>query len=108
MPRGVDVELDNGTALIDFTDPSLRGPTLGRLKLLGARVGVDTSGRRKRYRVSEGAAVAVGVVDVPRISEPPPKPAPPPPPSEPVVPAVAVQEPVVPVKRLPGRPRKLR
>lgn len=69
MPHGISVELSDGYALITFPDPSLRGPTLGKLAAIGTPIKVDTSGRHTRgYRVPEGNAREIGLLDVPVVA----------------------------------------
>ena len=81
MPEGVDVEVMNGYAYITFPDPSKQGPALAALLAIGTPISVDTSGRRTRgYRVPEGNAREVGLIDMsaPPASAPePPAPEPP-------------------------------
>jgi hypothetical protein len=66
MPTGVNVQVDDGFAILDFEDRSLRGPALAALRKGGAPIDVMTrSGPRKRYRVPEGNARSAGLVDTP-------------------------------------------
>lgn len=68
MPKGVSVVVSDGFAEIDFTDPALRGVALGKLIALGGpeSIETDTGGRRRTYRVPEGNAREVGLLDDPR------------------------------------------
>jgi hypothetical protein len=66
MPRGIATEIVGEDAYVSFLDPAQRGPALGRLLALGVRPRVDTAARRPTYRVSEAAAAAAGLIDVPK------------------------------------------
>jgi hypothetical protein len=66
MPVGISTEVEGGYALIDFLDTAKRGPALARLLQQGAPIQIDTSGRRKRYRVPEGNAREAGLIDEPK------------------------------------------
>lgn len=68
MPKGVSVVVSDGFAELDFTDPALRGIALGKLIALGGpeSIETDTGGRRRTYRVPEGNAREVGLLDDPR------------------------------------------
>lgn len=68
MPKGVTVVVEDGFAELDFTDPALRGVALGKLIALGGpeSIETDTGGRRRTYRVPEGNAREVGLLDDPR------------------------------------------
>lgn len=66
MPEGILATVDDGFATIDFVDPSLRGPALAQLVELGGAESIETitrSGPRRQYRVPEGNAREVGLLD---------------------------------------------
>lgn len=66
MPQGVNVEVADGQATIDFVDRSLRGPGLAALLAIGGpeTISVDTrSGPRFLYTVPEGNAREAGLLD---------------------------------------------
>lgn len=66
MPEGIEVEIDNGFATLDFVDKSLRGPALAKLIEDGGPDVVETitrEGPRRKYRVPEGNAAAAGLID---------------------------------------------
>ncbi len=67
MPKGVSVIVEDGFAELDFTDTTLRAVSLGKLIALGGAESIetDTGGRRRTYRVPEGNARAVGLLDDP-------------------------------------------
>lgn len=69
MPKGVETYVDGkGFATVDFVDPSLRGPALAKLIELGGAESVETitrDGPRRKYRVPEGNASEVGLIDTP-------------------------------------------
>ncbi|UBF41618.1 hypothetical protein SEA_ANARQUE_15 [Gordonia phage AnarQue] len=65
MPEGIIAEVEDGFATIDFVDRSLRGPGLSKLLEFGPET-VETltrSGPRRVYRVPEGNAREVGLLD---------------------------------------------
>ncbi|AVR55937.1 hypothetical protein SEA_YAHALOM_16 [Mycobacterium phage Yahalom] len=68
MPAGIEVVVEDGFATIDFLDPKLKGPALGRLIESGGPGVVEPLTRekgspRKRYRVPEGNAREAGLLD---------------------------------------------
>jgi hypothetical protein len=66
MAEGIQVEVEDGFARIQFIDPSKVGPALTKLlELAGPElIGVDTrSGSRKIYIVPEGTARDAGLLD---------------------------------------------
>lgn len=66
MPAGIEVEIDNGFATLDFVNKSLRGPALAKLIEEGGPGVVETitrEGPRRKYRVPEGNAAAAGLID---------------------------------------------
>lgn len=66
MPAGIEVEVDNGFATLDFVDKSLRGPALAKLIEDGGGEIVETitrEGPRRKYRVPLGNAEAAGLID---------------------------------------------
>lgn len=68
MPQGVEVYVEDGFAVIDFVDRSLRGPGINRLIDSGGPDIIEKltrSGPRTQYRVPEGNARAAGLLDVP-------------------------------------------
>jgi hypothetical protein len=68
MPAGVETYVDGGFATVDFVDPALRGPALGRLIELGGSESIEVitrEGPRRKYRVPEGNARSVGLIDSP-------------------------------------------
>lgn len=68
MPEGVDVTVEDGDAVIEFTDPTKRSPGLFALLQIGTPPELieKTTGRgRVRYRVPEGNARAAGLIDDP-------------------------------------------
>lgn len=68
MPAGVEVEVSDGFATIEFTELELRGPALARLHVIGGpeSISVDTrSGSRVRFTVPEGNAREAGLIDTP-------------------------------------------
>lgn len=67
MPLGVTTDLADGIAVVSFDTPALRGRALAELSTLGLlhEVKVDTGGPRRRYRMSEQAARAAGLLDEP-------------------------------------------
>lgn len=68
MPDGVVVEVEDGFAVIDFVDRKKRGPGLRKLvERYGPEV-IETltrTGPRRMYRVPEGNAREVGLIDIP-------------------------------------------
>lgn len=62
---GIQVEVADGFARIEFLNPDLRGTTLTQLIRIGGKLGVrpDTGGLRKGYTVREEVARAVGLID---------------------------------------------
>ncbi|QGH80024.1 hypothetical protein SEA_NHAGOS_13 [Gordonia phage NHagos] len=70
MPEGVITEVDEGFAIIDFVDRSLRGPGLAKLIEVGGPETVEAltrRGPRKVYRVPEGNAREAGLLDEPGV-----------------------------------------
>lgn len=71
MPAGIGVEIEDGFATVDFINPALRGPALARIiALFGSEV-IETltrTGPRRLYRIPEGNAREVGLIDKPRRS----------------------------------------
>lgn len=69
MPSGVETFVDGeGFAIVDFVDPTRRGPGLAKLIALGGPESVETitrDGPRRKYRVPEGNASAAGLIDTP-------------------------------------------
>lgn len=67
MPAGVEVLVQpDGFAVIDFVDPSKRGPGLAKLLEVKGPWGVEKLSRsvpRVLYRVPEGVARAAGLLD---------------------------------------------
>jgi hypothetical protein len=73
MPKGVETHVDNGFAVIDFVDPSLRGPALAKLLDIGCPSTIETitrEGPRRKYRVPEGNAREAGLLDTPSVKLP--------------------------------------
>lgn len=70
MPDGVVVEVEDGFAIIDFVDRKKRGPGLRKLvERYGPEV-IETltrTGPRRMYRVPEGNAREVGLIDTPPV-----------------------------------------
>ena len=68
MPDGIVTTIEDGFAIVDFVDPSKRGPGLRRLiELYGPEV-IETltrTGPRRLYRIPEGNASAAGLLDAP-------------------------------------------
>jgi len=70
MPAGINVEddpINDGFVLVEFVDPSLKGPALKALTDDGGPYIVEKLSREKgaervRYRVPEGNAVAAGLI----------------------------------------------
>jgi hypothetical protein len=70
MPKGVETHVDNGFAVVDFFDPSLRGPALAKLLDIGGPSTIETitrEGPRRKYRVPEGNAREAGLLDTPSV-----------------------------------------
>lgn len=66
MPEGIIATVDGGYATLDFTDKSKRGPALAALIESGGPGIVETisrSGPRRKYRVPEGNARELGLID---------------------------------------------
>jgi hypothetical protein len=67
MPTGVETFVDGeGFAVLDFVDPSQRGPALAKLIEIGGPESIETitrDGPRRKYRVPEGNARDAGLVD---------------------------------------------
>ncbi|WP_166905924.1 hypothetical protein [Mycobacterium sp. DL440] len=65
MPTGVDVAVEDGFATIEFVDPSLRGPGLGKLLEVGTPPELIEKVTRPRlaYIVPEGNARLAGLLD---------------------------------------------
>lgn len=65
MADGVDVDIIDGTAHIDFVEPGTRDTYLAKLIELGGpnAVTVDTGGTHRTYIVAEDIAEAAGLVD---------------------------------------------
>lgn len=66
MPEGIAVFVDDsGYAEVEFLDPALKGPGLGRLLAVTPAEFVEkrTSGLRPRYRVPEGNVREAGLLD---------------------------------------------
>lgn len=68
MAEGIQVEVADGFARIEFLDKSKRGETLRSLLDAGGpgMIDVDTSGTRKAYIVPESVAEQAGVIDAPK------------------------------------------
>lgn len=68
MPEGIETTVEDGYATIDFIDPTKRGPGLQKLvNNYGPEV-IETltrTGPRRLYRVPEGNAREVGLLDSP-------------------------------------------
>ena len=66
MPEGIITTIEDGFAVIDFIDPALRGPGLNRLIAAYGPEIIETltrTGPRRLYRVPEGNAREVGLLD---------------------------------------------
>ena len=64
MPAGIEAVIEDGFATLDFTDRSLVGPSLEKLRLAGSKVTKETrTGPRARYTMPEGDAIAAGLLD---------------------------------------------
>ena len=67
MPQGIDVQVEDGFAIIDFVDRAKRGPALARLLEVGGPEFVEKLtrgyGPRAVYRTPEGNARAAGLLD---------------------------------------------
>ncbi|AEJ91813.1 hypothetical protein THORA_14 [Mycobacterium phage Thora] len=66
MPEGIIATVEDGFATIDFVNPELRGPALAALLELGGPGTIETISRRgprRLYRVPEGNAEEVGLLD---------------------------------------------
>lgn len=75
MAEGIEVEVENGFAHIQFLDPAKKGPALTELLALGGpgMIEVDTrSNPRKTYIVPEGTAREAGLLDGEAAPEPVP------------------------------------
>lgn len=70
MASGVDVDIVDGVAYIEFADPAVKHAYLPKLLEAGGPQGVklDTGGTRRTYIVSEDTAKAAGLVDKPKAS----------------------------------------
>ncbi|MGH3556413.1 hypothetical protein [Mycobacterium sp.] len=65
MTTGIEVAVRDGFAVIDFIDPSLRGPALAKLAEIGGGDSIEPltrGGARKGYRVPEGNAREAGLL----------------------------------------------
>lgn len=66
MPEGISVVVEDGFATFDFVDPKLKGPTLSKLIATYGPEVIETltrTGPRRLYRVPEGNAREVGLLD---------------------------------------------
>lgn len=66
MPEGISVVVEDGFATFDFVDPKLKGPTLTKLIATYGPEVIETltrTGPRRLYRVPEGNAREVGLLD---------------------------------------------
>lgn len=66
MPAGIIATVDNGFAILDFLDPTLRGPALAALTELGGAESIEPmtrSGPRKKYRVPADNAAQLDLLD---------------------------------------------
>lgn len=73
MPKGVEVEVGDGFATVDFVDRALKGPALARLHRIGGPDTVEVltrEGPRRKYRVPEGNARAAGLIDGAAVATP--------------------------------------
>ena len=64
MPKGIEAVIEDGFATLDFTDRTLVGPALEKLRLAGSKVTKQTRvGPRAVYNMPEGDAIAAGLLD---------------------------------------------
>lgn len=63
--EGIQVEVEDGFARIEFLDRSLRGKSLAALLAVAGpgMIDVDTSGTRKTYIVPESIAAQAGLIE---------------------------------------------
>lgn len=68
MAEGIQVEVADGFARIEFLDKSKRGDGVAALLKAGGpgMIDVDTSGSRKTYIVPESIAEQAGLIDAPK------------------------------------------
>lgn len=68
MAEGIQVEVADGFARVEFLDKSKRGDGLAALIKAGGPglIDVDTSGSRKTYIVPESVAEDAGLIDAPK------------------------------------------
>lgn len=68
MVAGLQIEIADGFARIEFLDRSKRGEMLASLLAVGGPglIDIDTSGPRKTYIVPESVAEQAGVLAVPK------------------------------------------
>jgi hypothetical protein len=69
MTEGISVEVENGSARIEFLDGSLRGETLARLLEVGGPQAIrpeTRGGDRKSYIVPEHVAMSAGLITPPK------------------------------------------
>lgn len=68
MNEGVQVEIEDGFARIEFLDKSKRGAVLAELLRVGGPglIDVDTGGTRKTYIVPESVAIDAGLIEPPK------------------------------------------
>jgi septal ring-binding cell division protein DamX len=108
VPKGVSVEVVGGYAFLEFPDPHKKGQVLAKLIDAGCPIDTDTSGPRRRYRVPEGNARELGLIDEPRKAVPPKpkKPAPAVVDAVPISPSDTskiTEPPVAPAKKTPAK-----
>jgi len=68
MPEGIETTVEDGFATIDFIDPTKRGPGIKKLVDNYGPAVIETltrTGPRRMYRVPEGNAREVGLIDSP-------------------------------------------
>src|SRR5687767_9790581 len=73
MPEGIEVEVEDGFARIQFADPAKKGEALRALLDVGGPGLIDTdsrAGRRRIYIVPESVARDVGLLDEPSRPKP--------------------------------------
>lgn len=68
MADGVDVDIVDGVAYVEFADTAIKNAFLPKLLDAGGPQGVkvDTGGTRRTYIVSEETAKTAGLVDKPK------------------------------------------
>lgn len=73
MPKGIEVEVENGFAKLTFTDPALRGRAIQKIIDVSspAFISVDTSGTKRSYVTLESVARDAGLLDEPEADEKP-------------------------------------